>query len=1825
MNIPTKESISFNLFYLIEFFQITLERIEGNIADSHFQLLSRLCNYLVEDSSIIGGLEKVARYQNTNDLAIFLFDMMEKAEDFGAEYVYKTLPDLSEDFQNLFSLLMEDEETVAALKNLVGDFQEKSGNEKKEKQLEEFIDMVKPVKDFANSEPSVPFKDFYNKELLSQISKFANNEENKDSIIKFCTSFIDIVETTNIESGHHSPSLTRLLLIVKELLPQDEVSFEKLQGNLKVNADEFVKEVITFKEDSPEEYNNILENGRIAVIKTTDIDHEKISAEKPQLNTLLVQYFKSEVEDYFSEIRELLKVSDKKLNQSSNIGSLVKKFKRLKEVCMIHGYTGLEYISNSLTNEFSTLKESEKLIKEESIHILEDIFSDLLVVENFTDKTHGKIHVDNIKDKISILRNSFSVDAIIEKDTKQVEKKEDVKPTVPIEEVKAEDNLIAYTNRTEFLKTVMSFFEKISKQIISHHKLISEKESQDFISSLLGAIENNSKMFHDDLRITGPLKLAYQNLFEAGKISKEAEKTLITFWKELSNKSLDNLDLENLSSSISDLIEDVAEQEKDLSFGIDDPDVINAFIETSEKLWGRQKHIFNKSLLTISEYKSTQFFFNYFRHNLKVLSLKNYIPIINLIDSFYGKTLSNPFSDENAAEIEDTFKLFFDRIRSQGKNGNCDDIIDVLKEIFDSKEPGLKEETPVVDVSPEEAEEKPETASPVEPVLDQEDKDDITLFREETVEYLKTIDSNLIEFSETKNRKTLNNIETACHSVRSAAHFLNLQDISKLAATIEEAAELFGQSDLPMPANLSSELRIGIQTLENLISNPDTEFSATLEMLESLLDHIVIEDMGTKEPDTLSVDEEEIQIVNKPDIEEKPLFSADVDEDEDLREVFQEEATQFLDDIKTSNDKLLSDPGNEKAAKALGYASHSLKSAAKMLGLTEISDITNSLETLTEAISKKDISHNKNLHSKIEDATNILDDLTKGVDIDEELLSNLKDQLSTDKWHENLPIQNTPVQAEENDENEEKLPHNIAEVFIEEASQIIEDLNKDFLEIEKMPESETLLANILRHLHTLKGSAYISKFNMIGDVAHKLEDFFEIYKEKDSSTKNEMINSAFNSIDIISDMVVSIKNTGSEKIDNFTNRLAEIDNKIFVFQSFGETPKDVSTPEEKKVIDPSRESKKGEEESILRISTEYMDKLVDMASELMVNQTQLGAHLHTLKEVLSDVEGEKKQINNAENIIEDAIEAGGLNSEGKVVSASDKAENVKKISENIKDMVRAVNMIHSDLNTLTEGLEQNISKISSISKLLHSDMLKTRMVPVDNLFNRYPRAVRDLAQKQKKKVNLIIEDNDTEMDRAMVEGLAEPILHIIRNAIDHGIELPDERKGLGKSETGTLLLKAQQEKNQIVINIEDDGSGINIETIRIKIIEKELTTKQQVDKMSEAEVLDYIFYPGFSTLDSATDISGRGIGLDAVANQIQKLKGNIRIKTEKNVGTSFNLRVPLTLVISQALMVRVNLQSIAIPVIAVQESIQFNSDDLVTDDGKQYVRVRGRLLPFIQLKEILKFPTETKVEDKDIQMAIVVYDAGVNIALGIDEVVGRQEVVIKSLGSHLQNVEYISGGTILANGDVALILDYSSIIRSVEMTYFGKVTEKSGLRTEATIVGKVTARTGSETKKEIIEEKQIEEVNELKTEESSKDKSKPIKNIKQVLIKDRKPIVIVVDDSNSVRNFVGSILERNGYVTIKSTNGADALEKMKTDEVDLMITDLEMPKMHGFDLISNIRKHKKNDNLPIIILTGRAGMKHRLTGEELGANAFIVKPFKEKDLLESIEIFLKMG
>ncbi|MCD4692745.1 MAG: Hpt domain-containing protein, partial [Calditrichales bacterium] len=1037
----------------------------------------------------------------------------------------------------------------------------------------------------------------------------------------------------------------------------------------------------------------------------------------------------------------------------------------------------------------------------------------------------------------------------------------------------------------------------------------------------------------------------------------------------------------------------LAEQEEELYSLKDDLKIAGALSEIQDIRWQKIKGLLKNSLLEndSSAQDTLLKYFNNFLSDIKLIDYENYIEPLE----YFIKTIKNEraiqFTGALASELEKAYDLIIDKISVLGKNGKSDDIISAIDDLINEQ----------ITSGEEAVEPEPES----EPIVD-EDDDLEEIFISESRRQIDNAKEALSHLEkEIGNRAEFIQLENSIHSIRSSALLLNKQNVSDLANIIEHIAEILGRSSISVPQDLIPNLQTGVDKLNELIENQKGEAQEISGSLQQILDQIQIEEQKTPK-----ITEEEIEREDQSVVSEKPLFAESEDFDQELLEIFQQEARNFISIIDNSNTKLLKDLNDAEALDKLEYAAHSLKSAAKMLGFREIGQITDSLEAVVEAVKNKEMDNSIDLQNTITETLGIVKQLSAGAKVESSELARIINNLDISQFKK-FPQTQKPVEVK----TEESTPEedNIEKVkgyFIEEAADLISNIESDLIELEKIPESEVLMANLLRNLHTLKGSSMMAKYEKIGGLCHKLEDYFEIYKRQTSDVKQEMLNPAFTMIDLIYEIFNSIKAGQEDITPQFTAKLAEIDNKLFLFQNY-----DIKAEKTQNIVHTDKEETTAiaktvpDEDNIIKINTSYLDGLVNRATELIVNRTELTTYFENLKKLIATIEEEKKQIRNAENLIEDIIEDREYekqkNGQADIVDESSgvgfkEDSDIQNLSSSFKKLSNDINSITTELNKLSYGFEKNINRISNLSKVLHNDILKARMVPIEYLFDRFPRAVRDLARTQDKNIKLVIEGNEAEMDRAIVEALSDPVLHLIRNAVDHGIESQKERADLNKSKTGKIILRARQDKSQVVIDVVDDGRGIDLNKIKERVIQDQLATEENVERMSEAEVLDYVFYPEFSTRDEATEISGRGIGLDVVSNQIQKLKGNIRIKTEKNIGTTFSIRVPLTLVVSQALIIRSYGQSIAIPLMAVQESIDIDKDNILVDDNKKYIQVRGKLLPFITISEILNFEKE-QIGSLDHEIALILHDAGVSIALGIKEITGRQEIVIKALGSHL--------------------------------------------------------------------------------------------------------------------------------------------------------------------------------------------------------------------------------
>ena len=488
-----------------------------------------------------------------------------------------------------------------------------------------------------------------------------------------------------------------------------------------------------------------------------------------------------------------------------------------------------------------------------------------------------------------------------------------------------------------------------------------------------------------------------------------------------------------------------------------------------------------------------------------------------------------------------------------------------------------------------------------------------------------------------------------------------------------------------------------------------------------------------------------------------------------------------------------------------------------------------------------------------------------------------------------------------------------------------------------------------------------------------------------------------------------------------------------------------------------------------------------------------------------------------------------------------------------------------------EELNQVVSIVSLVTTDLQIAVMKTRMLPIGKVFNKFPRMIRDLSRELSKEIDLVISGEDTELDKSIVEEIGDPLVHIIRNSCDHGVETPAIRTANGKNAKGTIDLKAYNEGNQIVIQIDDDGKGLDVDMLKNKSLEKGIITEKEADNMNDKEAYSLIFKPGFSTAASVTSVSGRGVGMDVVKTNIEKLNGIIDIESTLGVGTSIKLKIPLTLAIIQALLVGVQEEYYAIPLASVLETVRISTDEIYTVEGKSVMRLRDEVLSLVHIGDI--FEVERILDGSEHAYVVVLGLGTSKLGLIVDTLVGQEEIVIKSLGDYLKGIEGVAGATIRGDGGVTLIVDVVALMHMAKTVKSTVLVESSS---EAAAASREKTKSSDYT-------------------------------------------VMIVDDSKTDRTIMRKALEPIGITLVEASDGQEALNMLKSGDhhFDAMLVDIEMPRMDGYTLASEIKKYNKYKNLPLIAVTSRTGKSDRMRGVESGMVEYITKPYSA-DYLASV-------
>lgn len=797
----------------------------------------------------------------------------------------------------------------------------------------------------------------------------------------------------------------------------------------------------------------------------------------------------------------------------------------------------------------------------------------------------------------------------------------------------------------------------------------------------------------------------------------------------------------------------------------------------------------------------------------------------------------------------------------------------------------------------------------------------------------------------------------------------------------------------------------------------------------------------------------------------------------------------------------------------------------------------------------------------------------------------------------------------------------IMEDFLIEAFEMNEQLDQDLVELEHNPEDLDLLNRIFRVAHTIKGSSSFLNLNILTHLTHNMEDVLNRARKGEIKITPDIMDVVLRSIDLMKTLLVTIRDTGSDTNNGKENEIEEAVKQLQAITSQNlegakEGTKEAPKEETKKEVK-EENAKENQENKAKAPAAKNPTSDNPLADEPDLDYTNMSAEeveaeierlLNKRQEADKERRAQKKQEAKPKQEVAPKTETPKTETpkapktETKAKAKADTEEN-KAPSIGVEQTVRVdvrrldhlMNLIgelvlgknrliriYSDVEERYDGekfleeLNQVVSSISAVTTDLQLAVMKTRMQPVGKVFNKFPRMVRDLSRELGKSIELIIEGEETELDKSIVEEIGDPLIHIIRNSCDHGIEPLEERRRLNKPETGKVQLSAYNEGNHIVIKISDDGKGLDPVMLKEKAIEKGVISERDAEGMSDREAFNLIFKPGFSTAKVVSNVSGRGVGMDVVKTNIEKLNGIIEIDSEVGVGTTQKLKIPLTLAIIQALLVGVQEEYYAIPLSSVLETVRISQDEIYTVDGKSVLRLRDEVLSLVRLSDIFK--VDAILESNSDVYVVIIGLADQKIGVIVDYLIGQEEVVIKSLGYYLKNTRGIAGATVRGDGKITLIVDVGAMMdmaKSIKVNITTLMNES----------------------------------------ENTKSKNSPSDYI-----------VLAIDDSSTDRAIIRKCLKPLGITLLEASNGLEGLEMLKNGDKtpDAILVDIEMPKMDGYTFASEVRKYNKFKNLPLIAVTSRVTKTDRMRGVESGMTEYITKPYSGEYLTTVVKRSIKL-
>jgi chemosensory pili system protein ChpA (sensor histidine kinase/response regulator) len=815
-------------------------------------------------------------------------------------------------------------------------------------------------------------------------------------------------------------------------------------------------------------------------------------------------------------------------------------------------------------------------------------------------------------------------------------------------------------------------------------------------------------------------------------------------------------------------------------------------------------------------------------------------------------------------------------------------------------------------------------------------------------------------------------------------------------------------------------------------------------------------------------------------------------------------------------------------------------------------------------------------------------------------------------------------------EPDSDVPAEILEFFVPEAEEHLQIVQECLLAMEGSSDPE-IVNRLFRAMHTVKGSAAQVGLQRISHVAHRAEDLVGRIRDGELKASQLVVDLCLETVDAIKKFIYKQwpdEATLQSSVKSLLSRLEAAQSpavkktiletasalvetqaaSLPVAQSEVAISKTESVPLPEAEQEPefiaglrSKEPAALPQSKSVRIALDRLDSMMNAVGELVINRTRmLGrlAELERLADVLNFSKGRmSEKIEEFQEKHEFSRMTGFRSGHSSMPSGDfgfgdpsdfselemDRYDDYNILSRSLTEISSDVTEVLTQLDGFVRRVDSDIDEFTKLAHRLQDEITQARMVPIGNLYTRISRTVRDAARATNKQVELSLAGAETELDNSIIQQISDPLIHLVRNAVAHGLENTEERYLSGKSDHGNIAVRAYHRGNHIYIEVEDDGKGIDYARVRKSVVEQGLYSAEQAERLSERDLLEVLFHPGFSTASRKTELAGRGVGLDVVRANVTALNGEIDVDTQKDLGTRFTLKVPLTLIISQALFVRCGEITFAIPLSFVEEIRRVPADTIEEVGGKLLTKVRDIVTEVVRLDSHLGLPSVEAING--FYHLVLVTVAGRSVGVIVEEVIRKDEIVIKSLGEYLRNVKLFPGATIAPDGSLILLIDVNRLVA-------GESIERRPLMTNAT-AARIFAPGASAVAAGEIPEDAIEPIREEK-------------------------VVILADDSISVRKFVGRMLEKAGYRVRLAGDGLEALEIALQTHCDLIITDLEMPRTNGYELIMHLRQNAETRRIPVMVVTSRAGAKHRERAIKEGATAFLTKPVQEEQLIASV-------